>query len=60
MSTIFGITEDKMKETSSTFDINGDLSAAGDMGEDMPSDRGEQRRTSEIYRSGYQMWMISM
>ncbi len=55
MSTIFGITEDKMKETIFNIYINGDLSAAGDMGEDMPSDRGEQRRTSEIYRSGYQM-----
>ena len=54
MSTIFGITEDKMKETSSTFTLT-EISAAGDMGEDMPSDRGEQRRTSEIYRSGYQM-----
>lgn len=55
MSTIFGITEDKMKEIIFNIYINGDLSAAGDMGEDMPSDRGEQRRTSEIYRSGYQM-----
>lgn len=55
MSTIFGITEDKMKETSSTFTLTEIYQQPADMGEDMPSDRGEQRRTSEIYRSGYQM-----
>ena len=53
MSTIFGITEDKMKETSSTFTLTEIYQQPATW--EKTSDRGEQRRTSEIYRSGYQM-----